>query len=137
MARVTKAQLEEQLAAMQARLGELEQKHRELDIAYDYLHEEHKEVVAQNDELHRQNDVLRSEVATANRRIEASHQMLRSLKAEHEVVVAQLEAKPKVVLVRKQAAQPKPIVTRFCRGGQLWEKTRVGNVATERVINPA
>lgn len=95
MARVTKAQLEEQLAAMQARLGELEQKHRELDIAYDYLHEEHKEVVAQ------------------------------------------LEAKPKVVLVRKQAAQPKPIVTRFYRGGQLWEKTRVGNVATERVINPA
>ena len=27
-----------------------------------------------------------------------------------------------------------PVVTRFYRGGKLWEKTRVDNVATERLV---
>ena len=27
-----------------------------------------------------------------------------------------------------------PVVTRFYRGGKLWEKTRVGNTATERLV---
>lgn len=136
MARVTKAQIEEQLVALQAAHRELEQKFRELDIAYDHLHEEHDEVRAQNTELRAQNDVLRGELAQANTRIEAGHQLLRQLKAEHATVVAQYEAKPKVVVVRKQPAGPRPIVTRFYRGGQLWEKTRVGNQATERLVEP-
>lgn len=29
-----------------------------------------------------------------------------------------------------------PVITRFYRGGQLWEKTRVGNQATERLVEP-
>ena len=135
MARVTKAQIEEQLVALQAAHRALEQKYRELDIAYDHLQEEHDEVRAQNDELRTQNDALRSEVAQANTRIETGHQLLRQLKAEHAAVVAQYEAKPRVV-VRKQPTEPRPVVTRFYRGGQLWEKTRVGNTATERLVEP-
>lgn len=134
MARVTKAQIEEQLLALQAAHRALEQKFRELDTAYDHLREEHDEVRAQNEELRTQNDALRGEVAQANTRIEAGHQLLRQLKAEHAQVVAQYEAKPKVVVVRKQPAGPRPVVTRFYRGGQLWEKTRVGNQATERLV---
>lgn len=136
MARVTKAQIEEQLLALQAAHQALEQKFRELDTAYDHLQAEHDEVRAQNDELRAQNDALRGEVAQANTRIEAGHQLLRQLKAEHAQVVAQYEAKPKVVVVRKQPAGPRPVVTRFYRGGQLWEKTRVGNQATERLVEP-
>ena len=127
MARITIKSLQEAYAA-------LEQKHRELGIAYDHLAAEHDEVRAQNTELREHNDALRDELAQANTRIEAGHQLLRRLKAEHAVVVAQYEAKPKVVVVRKQPAEPRPIVTRFYRGGQLWEKTRVGNQATERLV---
>ena len=29
-----------------------------------------------------------------------------------------------------------PVITRFYRNGQLWEKTRVGNQATERLVEP-
>ena len=39
----------------------------------------------------------------------------------------------RVVFV-KPRTEPKPTVTRFYRNGQLWEKTRVGNVATERLV---
>ena len=127
MARITIKSLQDAQAA-------LEQKFRELDIAYDHLAAEHDEVRAQNEELRAQNEELRSEVAQANTRIEAGHQLLRQLKAEHATVVAQYEAKPKVVVVRKQPAGPRPVVTRFYRGGQLWEKTRVGNQATERLV---
>ena len=135
MARVTKAQIEEQLLALQAAHRVLEQKFQELDTAYDHLAAEHDEVREQNADLRRENDVLRSEVAQANTRIEAGHQLLRQLKAEHARMTAQYEAKPKVV-VRKQPAGPRPVVTRFYRGGQLWEKTRVGNQATERLVEP-
>ena len=41
----------------------------------------------------------------------------------------------RVVFV-KPRTEPKPTVTRFYRNGQLWEKTRVGNVATERLVEP-
>lgn len=127
MARVTKAQIEEQLVALQAaHAALLEEKQQLAEAASEYA--------AQNDALRRENDMLRSEVAQANTRIEAGHQLLRALKAEHATVVAQYEAKPKVVVVRKQPAGPRPIVTRFYRGGQLWEKTRVGNTATERLV---
>lgn len=40
----------------------------------------------------------------------------------------------RVVFV-KPRTEPKPIVTRFYRGGQLWEKTRLGNTATERLVS--
>ena len=95
---------------------------------------EHAETREQNADLRAQNDALRGEVAQANTRIEVGHQLLRQLKAEHAQVVAQYEAKPKVVVVRKQPVEPRPVVTRFYRGGQLWEKTRVGNQATERPV---
>ena len=39
----------------------------------------------------------------------------------------------RVVFV-KPRTEPKPVVTRFYRNGQLWEKTRVGNAATERLV---
>lgn len=136
MARVTKAQIEEQLLALQDAYAALEQKFRELDSTYDHLAAEHAETREQNADLRAQNDALRGEVAQANTRIEAGHQLLRQLKAEHAAVVAQYEAKPKVVVVRKQPAGPRPVVTRFYRGGQLWEKTRVGNQATERLVEP-
>ena len=129
MARITIKSLQEAYAA-------LEQKFRELDIAYDHLAAEHDEVRAQNAELREHNEELRSEVAQANTRIEAGHRLLRQLKAEHTRLAAQYEAKPKVVVVRKQPAEPRPMVTRFYRGGQLWEKTRVGNQATERLVEP-
>ena len=41
----------------------------------------------------------------------------------------------RVVFV-KPRTESKPVVTRFYRGGQLWEKTRVGDVATERLVEP-
>lgn len=40
----------------------------------------------------------------------------------------------RVVFV-KPRTEPKPTVTRFYRGGVLWEKTRVGNTATERLVS--
>jgi len=40
----------------------------------------------------------------------------------------------RVVFV-KPRTEPKPTVTRFYRNGQLWEKTRVGNAATERLVS--
>lgn len=39
------------------------------------------------------------------------------------------------VVFIKPRTEPKPTVTRFYRGGVLWEKTRVGNVATERLVS--
>lgn len=41
----------------------------------------------------------------------------------------------RVVFVKPQR-KVEPVVTRFYRNGQLWEKTRVGNVATERLVEP-
>ena len=35
----------------------------------------------------------------------------------------------------KPRTEPKPTVTRFYRGGVLWEKTRLGNMATERLVS--
>ena len=40
----------------------------------------------------------------------------------------------RVVFV-KPRTEPKPTVTRFYRNGQLWEKTRLGNTATERLVS--
>ena len=35
----------------------------------------------------------------------------------------------------KPQRKVEPVVTRFYRNGQLWEKTRVANVATERLVS--
>lgn len=134
MARVTKAQIEEQLVALQAAYDALLEEKQQMADVHQHLSDAIDVHLAQNDALRRENDALRGEVAQANTRIEAGHQLLRQLKQEHAAVVAQYEAKPKVVVVRKQPAGPRPIVTRFYRGGQLWEKTRVGNQATERLV---
>ena len=49
--------------------------------------------------------------------------------------LTEVVANKRVVFV-KPRTEPKPVVTRFYRGGKLWEKTRVGNVATERLVEP-
>ena len=80
-------------------------------------------------------DDLRQQVAERDARILRGHDVVREMKAEVVALREQLEAKPKVVFV-KPRTEPKPAVTRFYRGGQLWEKTRVGNAATERLVEP-
>ena len=50
--------------------------------------------------------------------------------------LTEVVANKRVVFV-KPRTEPKPVVTRFYRGGKLWEKTRVGNVATERLVEVA
>lgn len=87
------------------------------------------DLTALAEKLTRENYVLRSECARANERIEAGHQLVRKLKAEHQGLLAEKQ----VVFVRPNTA-PRPVVTRFYRSGQLIEKTRIGNVATERVV---
>ena len=78
-------------------------------------------------------DDLRQQVAERDARVLRGHDVVRAAKAEVSALREQLEAKPKVVFV-KPRTEPKPVVTRFYRGGQLWEKTRVGNTATERLV---
>ena len=81
-------------------------------------------------------DELRQDVAVRDARILRGHDVVRALRAEITVLHEQLEVKPRVVIrkVGAAAAGPQPVVTRFVRGGQLWEKTRVGNTATERLV---
>ena len=66
-------------------------------------------------------------------RILRGHDVVRSMKAEVAALREQLATKPRAVFI-KPRTEPKPVVTRFYRGGQLWEKTRVGNTATERLV---
>ena len=78
-------------------------------------------------------DDLRQQVAERDARILRGHDVVRAMKTEVAALRSQLEVKPKTVFV-KPRAESKPVVTRFYRGGKLWEKTRVGNVATERPV---
>lgn len=78
-------------------------------------------------------DDLRQQVIERDARILHGHSLVRSMKTEIAALREQLGAKPKAVFI-KPCTEPKPVVTRFYRGGQLWEKTRVGNVATERLV---
>lgn len=80
-------------------------------------------------------DDLRQQVIERDARILHGHSLVRSMKTEIAALREQLAVKPKAVFI-KPRTEPKPVVTRFYRGGQLWEKTRVGNVATERVVEP-
>lgn len=54
-------------------------------------------------------------------------------KAEIEALKAQLARRAVFI---KPRTEPKPVVTRFYRGGKLWEKTRVGNDSVERLVEP-
>lgn len=47
--------------------------------------------------------------------------------------LTEVVANKRVVFVKPQR-EAAPVITRFYRGGKLWEKTRVGNVATERLV---
>ena len=50
--------------------------------------------------------------------------------------LTEVVANKRVVFVKPQR-EAAPVITRFYRGGKLWEKTRVGNVATERLVEAA
>lgn len=108
MARIT-------IAALQAQIAELEAAQRGLVETIDDL----RQVVAERDA-----------------RILRGHDVVRAMKTEIVALREQLAVKPKAIFV-KPRTEPKPAVTRFYRGGQLWEKTRVGNVATERLVEAA
>lgn len=99
------------------------------------LVQENEELRAQLQASHGEAEELRRKLAEADARIAKGAEIVRSLKAEYRVMQGQVAAKPRVV-VRKAGAhnQDRPVVTRFWRGGQLWEKTRVGNQATERLV---
>ena len=50
--------------------------------------------------------------------------------------LTELVATRQAVII-KPRREPVATTTRFYRGGKLWEKTRVGNVATERLVEEA
>lgn len=84
-----------------------------------------EELKAQLVETTRERDTLRA-------RLDTGHAAFKTLRGECERLCEQLASK-RVVIV-KPRREVAPVVTRFYRGGQLWEKTRVGNVATERLV---
>lgn len=52
--------------------------------------------------------------------------------------IAELEAALNTRGVKPAAAQPQPVISRYTdRCGRVWEKTRVGNRATSRLIAEA
>ena len=75
-------------------------------------------------------------MAERDARILRGHDVVRAMKTEVAELREQLAVKPKAVFI-KPRTEPKPVVIRFYRGGQLIEKTRVGNVTTERLIEAA
>lgn len=66
---------------------------------------------------------LQAQLDEALRRIEAGHAMVRQLRAE----IQQLKT-------QHTLHRDEPVVTRFMRGGRLYEKTRIGKYATEHVV---
>ena len=78
-------------------------------------------------------DDLRQQVIERDARILRGHDLARAMKTEVAALREQLAVKPKAVFIRPRT-EPKPVVTRFYRGGQLWEKTQLGNTATERLV---
>lgn len=68
-------------------------------------------------------------------RVEAAKVEYRKLRAQFEEM-RNIVATGQTVFVRPQPKPQVPKVTRFYRGGQLWEKVRVDNQATERLVEP-
>ena len=110
-----------------------------------------KSLQARIDELEAQNSALRAELNGANARIERGHQLVRQLKAEHlesmrqaNLVIAHYTQQPVAQPATPNSmpapraagpvAQPGTRVSRFTRGGFLYEKHRVGNKATEHCL---
>ena len=72
-------------------------------------------------------DVLRARIDTGI----AAYKTARGEIARLTELVATRQA-----VIIKPRREPVATTTRFYRGGKLWEKTRVGNVATERLVEP-
>ena len=110
MARIT-------IAALQAQIAELEAAQRGLVETIDDLRQQ----VAERDTLRARIDTGIAAYKTARAEIAR---------------LTEIVANKRVVFVKPQR-EAAPVITRFYRGGKLWEKTRVGNVATERLVEVA
>ena len=91
-----------------------------------------KELEILVEELKAQLAATAGERDTLRARLDTGLAAYKVLRGQYEEVREQLKAR-QVVFV-KPRTEPKPVVTRFYRNGQLWEKTRVGNAATERLV---
>ena len=92
-----------------------------------------KELEILVEELKAQLAATAGERDTLRARLDTGLAAYKVLRGQYEEVREQLKAR-RVVFV-KPRTEPKPVVTRFYRNGQLWEKTRVGNAATERLVS--
>lgn len=93
-----------------------------------------KELEILVEELKAQLAATAGERDTLRARLDTGLAAYKTLRGQYEEVREQLKAR-RVVFV-KPHTEPQPVVTRFYRGGRLWEKTRVGNRATERLVEP-
>ena len=91
-----------------------------------------KELEILVEELKAQLAATAGERDTLRARLDTGLAAYKVLRGQYEEVREQLKAR-RVVFVKPQR-KVEPVVTRFYRNGQLWEKTRVGNVATERLV---
>ena len=91
-----------------------------------------KELEILVEELKAQLAATAGERDTLRARLDTGLAAYKVLRGQYEEVREQLKAR-RVVFV-KPRTEPKPVITRFYRNGQLWEKTRVGNAATERLV---
>lgn len=71
-------------------------------------------------------------IAALEASLDKGRKLYAALRAENEALKAQMAQR--TVFIKRPATKPAPVVTRFYRGGKLWEKTRVGNNATERLV---
>lgn len=115
MARITLALLQQQLTDHQsAYVAASEQRDRALErLAYAEHSDEGLKYIAQLEAS-----------------LDKGRKLYAALRAENEALKAQLAQR--TVFIKRPAT--KPTVTRFYRGGKLWEKTRIGNDATERLV---
>lgn len=91
-----------------------------------------KELEILVEELKAQLAVTAGERDTLRARLDTGLAAYKVLRGQYEEVREQLKAR-RVVFVKPQR-KVEPVITRFYRGGKLWEKTRVGNTATERLV---
>ena len=91
-----------------------------------------KELEILIEELKAQLMATTAERDTLRARLDTGLAAFKTLRAKHEEVCERLRLR-QVVFIKPQR-KVEPVVTRFYRGGKLWEKTRVGNTATERLV---
>ena len=92
-----------------------------------------KELVLLIEELKTQLAATTTARDEALSRVEVAKVEYRKLRAQFEEMRS-IVASGQTVFVRPQPKSQEPKVTRFYRGGRLWEKVRVGNQATERLV---